>query len=95
MNDDVSAIALLGAPAAPGLLDDFLTEDELAAELNRTTRTLRIWQRQKIGPAATYVGRSPLYRKETVRKWILDNEGRGRQTRPPGRPPGRPRNIAG
>jgi hypothetical protein len=88
-------VALQDAPTATGLLDDYLSEDELAAELKKTTRTVRNWARRKTGPPATYIGKTPYYRRETVRAWIVGSEGRGRLTRPLGRPPGRPRRSAG
>ena len=57
-----------------GLLDDYLTEDELAKELDLAPRTLQRWRRQRTGPPVTFIGRVPYYRVEGVRVWLLERE---------------------
>ena len=56
------------------MLSDWMTRAELAAELNRTTETLGRWDARRIGPAPTRVGRKVLYRRGTVRAWLLAQE---------------------
>jgi hypothetical protein len=60
------------------LLDEFYTEDQLAAELNRTPRTLCDWRTKRIGPPVTRIGNCPYYRKESVRQWLQAREGKVR-----------------
>ena len=58
--------------SATSPLSEFLTKDQLARELNRSTRTLDRWHVQRIGPPRTKVRRSKLilYRKSTVAEWL-------------------------
>jgi hypothetical protein len=63
------------------LLSDFLTKEELAAELRRTVRTLDRWAALHIGPARTCFGRTVLYRRSTVQKWLTDQEQTCRRSR--------------
>lgn len=57
--------------AGPAFLDeDFLTDDELASELRRTTVTLRRWRRQRIGPPFIKIGREVFYRRAAVLDWL-------------------------
>ena len=39
------------AAARPGLLDDYLSEEDLAAELQKDVRTLQRWRKLRVGPA--------------------------------------------
>jgi hypothetical protein len=59
---------------AAGILSGYLTRPQLAAELNRTIRTLERWEWHRTGPAVTHIGKSPLYRIETVRAWLASLE---------------------
>ncbi len=43
------------------ILSQFLTKEELAAELGRNARTLDRWEALGIGPPRTLVGRKILY----------------------------------
>jgi helix-turn-helix protein len=61
-------------PTAPRLLDGYLTEKELARELQRTMRTLREWRHDKYGPPATIIGRTPYYARASVLKWMENQE---------------------
>ena len=57
-----------------GVLDDYLTENELAVELDRSPRTLARWRNIGVGPPVTKVGRDLLYRRGGVRDWLLSRE---------------------
>jgi hypothetical protein len=57
-----------------GLLAGYLTRPQLAAELNRTIRTLERWEWERTGPAVTHIGKSPLYKIESVRAWLASLE---------------------
>jgi len=56
------------------LLSVFLTAKELAAELERNTRTLDRWHALGTGPPRTRVGRKVLYRRTSVQKWLAAQE---------------------
>ena len=56
------------------ILSEFLTKEELAAELRRNPRTLDRWQALGMGPPRTHVGRKVLYRRASVQKWLLAQE---------------------
>ena len=58
----------------PSILGGYLSRSELAAELNRTVRTLERWELHRIGPACTHIGKSPYYRVDAVRAWLLSQE---------------------
>jgi hypothetical protein len=52
-----------------------LSEERLAAELGRSTATLRRWRRQGIGPPyISGVGRDIWYRIEAVEAWLISKE---------------------
>jgi len=52
------------------LLSEFLTKEELAAELRRNVRTLDRWDALGLGPPRTCIGRTALYRRASVQKWL-------------------------
>jgi hypothetical protein len=56
------------------ILEDFLTKQELAAELGRNMRTLDRWEALGIGPPRTLVGRKILYRRMSVQRWLAAQE---------------------
>lgn len=58
------------------ILDDYLTRDELASELNVTKRTLIRWQNQPDGLPFIILGRRVLYRRASVLSWLQDRETR-------------------
>jgi hypothetical protein len=60
------------------LLSEFLTKDELAAELRRNPRTLDRWEVLRMGPPRKHVGRKVLYRRASVQKWLHAQERDGR-----------------
>ena len=57
-----------------GLLDDYFTSAELGVELKKSERTIARWDRLRIGPPKTVIGKKPYYRREAVRKWLLRQE---------------------
>ena len=57
-----------------GLLDDYLTIEELAEELCRSVRTIARWDSLRIGPPKTVIGKKSYYRREGVRQWLLRKE---------------------
>jgi helix-turn-helix protein len=60
------------------ILEDFLTKDELAAELGRNARTLDRWEVLGIGPPRTFIGRKILYRRTSVQRWLAAQENHSR-----------------
>jgi hypothetical protein len=68
----VEAVAPDKAPDK--LLDEYLTEDELAEQIGRTLRTIRRWRALGEGPPWCRVGRQTFYRKQTVRAWFAGLE---------------------
>ena len=56
------------------ILSEFLTTEELAAELRRNPRTLDRWAVLGMGPPRTHVGRRVLYRRTSVQKWLAAQE---------------------
>jgi hypothetical protein len=56
------------------ILSEFLTKEELAAELRRNPRTLDRWDVLGMGPPRTLVGRKVLYRRASVQKWLCAQE---------------------
>ena len=55
-------------------LSEFLTTVELAAELGRNKRTLDRWDALGTGPPRTRMGRTVLYRRSSVQKWLAAQE---------------------
>jgi hypothetical protein len=56
------------------ILSEFLTKEELAAELRRNVRTLDRWAALGMGPPRTRIGRKVLYRRTSVQKWLAAQE---------------------
>ena len=58
--------------SATSPLNEFLTKEQLARELGRSTRTLDRWHVQRIGPPRTKVRGSKLilFKKSTVSEWL-------------------------
>lgn len=59
---------------AEPILSEFLTKEELAAELRRNVRTLDRWDALGLGPPRTCIGRTVLYRQASVQKWLAAQE---------------------
>jgi hypothetical protein len=56
------------------ILAEFMTIEDLAAELGRNKRTLDRWDALGIGPPRTRMGRTVLYRRASVQKWLVAQE---------------------
>jgi hypothetical protein len=56
------------------MLSEWMTRAELAAELDLTAETLCRWDARRFGPAPTRIGRKVLYRRDTVRAWLIAQE---------------------
>ena len=65
------------------ILSEFLTKEELAAELRRNPRTLDRWDVLGVGPPRTHVGRQVLYRRASVERWLAAQEQRRRRSMSP------------
>ena len=72
-NDDTSA-----APAGDTgqLLDDYLTENQLANELGVTVRTLRNWRAVGDSPPVTRIGNRNYIARPDGREWLEKIKGR-------------------
>jgi hypothetical protein len=57
-----------------GLLPDFLTQEEAAAELKVCKRTLDRWRRLGEGPPITRLGRRILFRRSSSQAWLRARE---------------------
>jgi len=55
-------------------LQNCFTREEFAKSINRTPKTLDRWQLNGLGPPRIEVGNLVLYRKETVERWLAENE---------------------
>ncbi len=70
------------------LLQNLMTDAELANEFHRCVRTIQRWRRLGIGPAVTMVGDTPMTTIEDARAYLIK-----RRKVPP--TPRRPRRQAG
>jgi excisionase family DNA binding protein len=61
---------------APSVLEGYLTEAELARQLNCSVRTLQRLAEKGEGPPRTRFGRFIYYHYQHVREWLLDQEQR-------------------
>ena len=52
------------------ILSEYLTKAELAAQLNRSTRSVDRWTLTGDGPPRVRIGRSSLYRRAAVVEWL-------------------------
>jgi hypothetical protein len=58
------------SPPCAAASDDYLTEEEQAAELSVSTRTLARWRAMRAGPANTTIGRKIRYRRRWTAGWL-------------------------
>jgi Helix-turn-helix domain len=56
------------------ILSQFLTKEQLAAELQRNPRTLDRWRTLGEGPPITKLGRCVLYRRSSLQAWLRARE---------------------
>jgi hypothetical protein len=76
LNGDISPLPNNPSQGVPsGVLDDYLSDVELAQELDVSPRTIARWRAMREGPPLTRVGRRIMYRRSSVRLWL---EGRER-----------------
>lgn len=66
------------ALAAPPILSDYLTPEQLASELDVSERTVHRWHAMRGGPPRVLIGRKPYYKRSSVAAWL------DRQERDPG-----------
>ena len=52
------------------LTNDYLSKPETAELLGKSIPTLDRWQRLGIGPKRTRIGKTVLYRKDTLDQWL-------------------------
>ena len=52
------------------ILREYLTKAELAAQLNRSIRSIDRWTLTGDGPPCVRIGRKSLYRREAVLEWL-------------------------
>jgi hypothetical protein len=62
--------------SAPLVLEGYLRREELARQLGLSPRTIDRWEALGIGPPRVCVGRTILYKVESVRDWLDSSEGR-------------------
>ena len=60
---------------APDPLAGFTPRAELAKQIGRSERTLARWERLRIGPPVTRIGRLILYDDEEFRAWLKAQGG--------------------
>ncbi len=65
------------------VLEGFLRREELAQQLGLSPRTIDRWHALRNGPPRVCLGRTILYRVESVREWLRSRE---QQLSPPKRP---------
>jgi predicted DNA-binding transcriptional regulator AlpA len=56
------------------LSDEYATIEDLCAALGVTRRTLDRWHAMRAGPPRTVIGRTILYRRQAIKRWLLDRE---------------------
>jgi hypothetical protein len=63
-------------------LDEWLEEEEAAAAVGKTVRTLRQWRRRGVGPPYTHFGRTIKYRKRSFVEHYRRREIKPNRNRP-------------
>lgn len=58
-----------------GFLDDYLSENALAKQLDLTVWALRAWTRRQYGPPRHKFGRKVYYRTDEVRAFLEEKLG--------------------
>ncbi len=62
-------------------LEGYVSKEQLAEQLGKSARALDRWESLRIGPPRTYVGKTPMYRLESVREWLEGQERPNRRSR--------------
>ena len=55
-------------------INTHLKPNDVATFLGISLRTLNRWQALRVGPARCKVGKTVLYRRDAIEKWLLQNE---------------------
>jgi len=63
------------------VLDGYVTRDVLASQFGKSTRTIDRWETLRMGPPRVVVGRTVLYRVDSVRQWLESREQRRTRSR--------------
>jgi hypothetical protein len=72
---ETSAVALNAGDAIGGILDGYLTPQQLAAELGVSERTVARWHAARQGPPRVMIGRKPYYKRTSVtERWLASRE---------------------
>jgi len=58
----------------PLVLDGYLSREELAQQLDVNTRTIDRWESLGQGPPRVAIGRTILYKLDSVRDWLASRE---------------------
>jgi predicted DNA-binding transcriptional regulator AlpA len=61
-------------PLAPSVLEGYISETDLARQLNRSVRTLQRLAARQSGPPRIKIGRLVFYRIDSVRAWLAQQE---------------------
>jgi len=56
------------------IADEWLSEQEAAAEIRKTVRTLREWRKKRVGPPYAYFGRTVRYHRPTFGEYFRANQ---------------------
>jgi hypothetical protein len=59
---------------AGSVLSEYMTQEELATQINKSPRTIARWRRLREGPPVTYIGRTPYYYRPSTREWLASQE---------------------
>ncbi len=57
-----------------GIFHEYLTKAETAEEIQKSEATLDRWHRLRVGPPRTKLGRTVLYRRDTLKAWLAAQE---------------------
>jgi hypothetical protein len=66
-----------GSPPGEKLLQGYMSEEAVAAELCLTVRALQLWRQHRTGPPWVKIGRKVFYARDAVLAWV-----RSRQQQP-------------
>ena len=75
MSEDTNTNANDDEGAQGGILDGYLTDNQLAVELKISSRSLPRWRQLGEAPPHIKVGRTNYTSRKTVRQWLADREG--------------------
>ena len=56
------------------ILAAYISQGELAKQLNKSQRTLQNWELRQMGPPITRIGGTPYYQVDAVKKWLHSRE---------------------